>query len=380
MSSIYFNIPGHELTSQFFLEKRVRFSYQKNWRFDAHSCLTASPRTIVEPYSGIFSGNNIPSIGSFSYTWSELHPNQRIGRYSNIGPNVSNMGVKHPKTWPSTSFYYIDDNPIYHDAHADLARDAYTFQADISALAFHGTPDQEAYEPARIENDVWIGDGALLARNITIATGAIVGACAVVTRDVPPYAIVAGNPAKITGHRFNEALIDRFLKSEWWKYAFPCFSGMNRKSPEIFLDEFEASRDAGNLSLLPNSSRPLVLEYQSYVTTRTLDIERVKSKVNELIAPFMASNSPVLVCPAGIHAQWLMGNTLLPMLNIVAFADGDINKHGHNLFGAPIIPYSAIGDTGVKAVFITSEKFAGDIIKSLGSINIDGVFDVVELY
>lgn len=67
-----------------------------------------------------------------------------------------------------------------------------------------------------IGNDVWIGHGAVLLRHVRIGHGAVVGALSVVTKDVPPYAIVAGNPARIIRYRFTESQIVRLLKSEWW--------------------------------------------------------------------------------------------------------------------------------------------------------------------
>lgn len=69
-----------------------------------------------------------------------------------------------------------------------------------------------------IENDVWIGDNALLLPGIRVGTGAIIGAGAVVTKDVPPYAIVGGNPARIIKYRFAEPVIKELLDSKWWEW------------------------------------------------------------------------------------------------------------------------------------------------------------------
>lgn len=68
-----------------------------------------------------------------------------------------------------------------------------------------------------IENDVLIGANALILAGVKISTGAIIGSGSVVTKDVPPYAIVAGNPAKIIKYRFNDKEIQELLRSEWWK-------------------------------------------------------------------------------------------------------------------------------------------------------------------
>jgi carbonic anhydrase/acetyltransferase-like protein (isoleucine patch superfamily) len=63
---------------------------------------------------------------------------------------------------------------------------------------------------------VWLGSGAIILSGITIGHGAVVAAQAVVTRDVPPYAIVGGNPAKIIRHRFDEATVAALLEARWW--------------------------------------------------------------------------------------------------------------------------------------------------------------------
>ncbi|RCR54088.1 CatB-related O-acetyltransferase, partial [Vibrio harveyi] len=67
-----------------------------------------------------------------------------------------------------------------------------------------------------LEHDVWIGANAIVLGGVTVATGAIVAAGAVVTKDVPPYAIVGGCPAKVISYRFDEQLVDVLLKSKWW--------------------------------------------------------------------------------------------------------------------------------------------------------------------
>lgn len=67
-----------------------------------------------------------------------------------------------------------------------------------------------------IGNDVWICDDAVIFGNVHIGDGAVVAGHSVVTKDVPPYAIVAGNPAKIVKYRFDEKTIKRFVEIQWW--------------------------------------------------------------------------------------------------------------------------------------------------------------------
>lgn len=69
-----------------------------------------------------------------------------------------------------------------------------------------------------IGNDVWIGDGAVILSGVTVGDGAAIGTNAVVAKDIPPYAIAAGNPVRIVRKRFDEETIHRLLKIRWWKW------------------------------------------------------------------------------------------------------------------------------------------------------------------
>lgn len=69
-----------------------------------------------------------------------------------------------------------------------------------------------------IGNDVWIGHGAMVVSGVTVGDGACIGAGAVVSKDVPPYAIVAGNPARVVRRRFDEQAIAQLLQIRWWTW------------------------------------------------------------------------------------------------------------------------------------------------------------------
>ena len=94
-----------------------------------------------------------------------------------------------------------------------------------------------------IGHDVWVGHGAIILPGRTIGTGAVVAAGAVVTKDVAPYAIVAGNPARVIRRRFPAAVAERLLRLAWWNWthdelraALPDF---RRQSVEGFLEKYE---------------------------------------------------------------------------------------------------------------------------------------------
>ena len=69
-----------------------------------------------------------------------------------------------------------------------------------------------------IENDVWIGAKSTIMSGVRIGNGSVVGSCSVVTKDVPPFSIVVGNPAKIVKYRFEESQIEDLLQIAWWNW------------------------------------------------------------------------------------------------------------------------------------------------------------------
>ena len=92
----------------------------------------------------------------------------------------------------------------------------------------------------QIGNDVWIADNAVVLRGISIGTGAIVGAASVVTKDVPPYAIVAGNPAKFVRFRFEQEVIERLQKIKWWELPMTELKGIQFSDIHQALSDLES--------------------------------------------------------------------------------------------------------------------------------------------
>lgn len=88
-----------------------------------------------------------------------------------------------------------------------------------------------------VGNDVWLGYKSVVMSGVTIGDGAIIGAYSVVTKDVPPYAIVGGNPAKIIRKRFSDSEIERLLKLAWWDWDFDKIS---RNAPHLTGNNLDA--------------------------------------------------------------------------------------------------------------------------------------------
>ena len=184
----------------------------------------------IEPYTGFFgNGRTLCQIGSFSYSNSSLNnANISIGRYCSISWGLQFLGPRHPIEFISTSnFTYARNVPT-------IAR----FIED-EKTNYHNFPPVPSSKGAPvIENDVWIGQGVMLNDGITLGTGSVVAANSVVTRDVAPYSIVGGNPAKLIRMRFDQDVIAGLISTEWWKFKFTEFSSLPIHDPSLFIKEF----------------------------------------------------------------------------------------------------------------------------------------------
>jgi acetyltransferase-like isoleucine patch superfamily enzyme len=122
-----------------------------------------------------------------------------VGPFTSIGTRVTIGGATHPMHFVSTSPVFL--------SHRDSIR---------AKLACH---DYLPIIATSIGADVWIGDGAYIKAGLSIGHGSVIGMGAVVTRDVPPYAIVGGNPARLIKYRFPEKLCSSLLESRWWELS-----------------------------------------------------------------------------------------------------------------------------------------------------------------
>ncbi|HEB86989.1 MAG TPA: CatB-related O-acetyltransferase [Gammaproteobacteria bacterium] len=135
-------------------------------------------------------------MGCYSYV-----NNSQIGRYCTFGARVSIGAFSHPTNWLSIhEFQYRNTKNIYGDS------------------ILEGNVNIAPKNPLTcIGCDVWIGDNACVKAGVSLGHGAVVGLGAVVVKDVPPYAIVAGNPARILRYRFSKDVINELLEIRWWK-------------------------------------------------------------------------------------------------------------------------------------------------------------------
>ena len=150
---------------------------------------------ITDSYIGLCS-----VVGPNSYL-----PKSIIGAFCSIADNVCVVEYRHPTSFVSSypSFFNTINN--YPFGKSDAA-----FEEVIKA-------DDRHY--ILIGNDVWIGKNVLIKGGVTIGDGAVVGMGSVITKDVPPYSIVGGVPAKIIRYRFEKEVIDKLLEIKWWNWS-----------------------------------------------------------------------------------------------------------------------------------------------------------------
>jgi acetyltransferase-like isoleucine patch superfamily enzyme len=171
----------------------------------------------VEPFVKLVGGAVFAPvwIGRRSYANDALIREQtKIGRYCSIGRRVTIGAQNHPLNWLST----------------------HPFQKEKGDTGFQ-------IQSTTIGNDVWICDNAIVRCGVKVGDGAVVAAGAVVTKDVAPYTIVGGVPAKKLGQRFDDTVIRRLLRLRWWDLSEKLIIALQYDSIDQCLDALENIKD-----------------------------------------------------------------------------------------------------------------------------------------
>lgn len=138
------------------------------------------------------------TVGRYSYIYGSSLAEAEVGAFCSIAAGCSIGGGKHPVDWVSSSPVFYNKGNVLHKNFANI-------------------PFEE-YAKTTIGNDVWIGAKCLIKGGVTIGDGAIIGMGSVVTHDVPPYEIWAGNPARCIRKRFDDETVEKLLALKWWNW------------------------------------------------------------------------------------------------------------------------------------------------------------------
>lgn len=228
-------VTWRNILNEYFGDRRIFLNYP--WRSSVYKegdKLLIPLNCEVEQFSNMPLGK-ICSFGAFSYCRSpHIAFDFQLGRYCSVAQNVSLSDQDHPidryTTHPATTHHHM----------ANLARDY--FGKEILTK-----PHSFLKKAPIIGNDVWIGNSVMIKRGITIGDGAILAAQSVVTKDVPPYAIVGGNPAKIIRYRFSDEIVEKLKALQWWKYNYADLPKVDPQDVVRFIDVTEDMIASGQI-------------------------------------------------------------------------------------------------------------------------------------
>jgi acetyltransferase-like isoleucine patch superfamily enzyme len=165
----------------------------KNWR-NPHNLTRLHLKALTDRW-GFDIGDH--SYGRPKVRFPESGAKLAIGRYCSIADGVEILLGGNHRTDFVTTYPFWAMTGVWPEA--------------AGRGDFHGTKGDVS-----IGHDVWLGSQCMILSGVTIGAGAVIAARAVVTKDVPPYAIVGGNPAKVIRMRFDAGTVERLLASKWW--------------------------------------------------------------------------------------------------------------------------------------------------------------------
>ena len=183
----------------------LHFKQRKLCVFGKRAIINRQTRFLGKNRLGNHSFARNTSMGFQSYIGDySIIENTSIGNFTCISHHVVVIQGQHP----------VHEFPSVHPAFFE--KDYRFSYVDKNKYKSYKYLDEKERIACRIGNDVWIGFGAYLMAGIQIGDGAVVAAGAVVTKDVPPYTIVGGVPAKEISKRFSDEIIHSLLKNPWW--------------------------------------------------------------------------------------------------------------------------------------------------------------------
>ena len=162
-----------------------------------------------------------------------------LGRYGEIGNNSTLGATGHPLSWLGvSSFQYKQSTWGWHPEAAE---------SQVVDPEAGGRQSFRSVGPDRasIGNDVWLGAGVVVLRGVTIGDGCVVAANAVVTRDLPPYTICGGLPARVIRPRLPDELRDELLDLRWWRYSPNQLAGIPFDDPVAAVAALRPRVEAG---------------------------------------------------------------------------------------------------------------------------------------
>jgi len=248
---------------------------------------------------------NYPQTATHSGSWKELRARVRDPRVS-IGRG----------TYGGTPFVlYSADDRIEIGRYCSIAGEVrimgggehnYRATSTFPFYRFHGEdPEAEATDSTqvryrnavhkgvtRIGSDVWIGYGATIVSGVRIGHGAVIGAAAVIASDVPPFAIMVGNPGRCIKRRFDDACIERILAIHWWdwkpEYIYR-YQDALCSEPKVLLEMIDALDPAALAAMYESDPRAIDGAYEPVDLPTPRSSSPIKKFVKQIVPPIFLS-------------------------------------------------------------------------------------------
>ena len=190
------------------------FSHQDQnvQRWQPGGSLCFGPATEMQAYSAVFRGEYMYTLGAFSYMMLPVTGAHQMtfatGRYCSIGGGVRIIGNAHPVATLSSCAVFYDTVPS----------NVWAYRRDRELMEKPAVSRPPGKAAPVVGHDVWFGSDVTLNQGVRIGNGAVVAANAHVTKDVPDYAIVGGNPARVIRYRFPDEIIRELQDIRWWRF------------------------------------------------------------------------------------------------------------------------------------------------------------------
>lgn len=223
-----------------FKNNNIQFCWrpQDKWWIIEDDLVEVDNDSYVEQNSSYFVQSALYSIGSFSYSWSPLPSNTKIGRFSSLARGIKVFPLSHPT-------HHFTTSPVVYRRNLAFFQE-YVSRSGKRMPEVLDSEHPKNGKPITIGNDVYIGVGVHIRPGITIGDGAIVGAFSVVSKDVEPYSVVVGNPARSVKRRFSNNVIESLSILKWHEYdIIDILANCENRCIEEFVDTFNDSLDKG---------------------------------------------------------------------------------------------------------------------------------------
>jgi len=231
-----------EVGIEFKYPKRTGFRFSKQGYIDIE--------TPFKLHSGILQCNQ---IGAYTYLGNgEYHSVSKIGRFCSIAGDQK-WGLREHSTEAITGspifnqdFWLCDKHQSFNELNKEFVSDLFKHDRLINS------------KQIVIGNDVWIGDSVFIKRGVTVGDGAVVAARSVVTKDIEPYSIVGGVPARHIKYRFNKDVRDQLISIQWWNKGL---SGLHQMNFDNWKNDLKGLKERVNLA---NEEKKIIRIYEDF--------------------------------------------------------------------------------------------------------------------